>query len=286
MKVAIVGAGGLVGKELTKQFAEEHQVSPFTHRELDVTNPLAVQQVLLSERPHLIINCAVLGVAACEIDPGLAWSVNVVGAENLANTARNLDADFLQLSTNYVFDGKLPSDSFYTHKDIPSPVNVYGQTKLTGERAVTAASSRCFIIRTSWVFGDGKQNFFSTAHRSLRRSQKIRAVTDVRASVTNVRHLASRIRDIVSRRHYSTYHVVNEGCCSYYDFACEAGRVLGLPDLRLSQLIEPVLESALRQDAPRPPYTPMRCLTSDGLGLAALAPWPIALAEYIHEDLH
>ena len=198
MRVAIVGAGGLVGKELTRQFAEEHQVCPLTRRELDVLDAPAVKRVLFSESPELIINCAVLGVSACEIEPDLAWSVNVIGAENLANAARDLDADFVQLSTNYVFDGNRPRDSFYTLKDIPCPLNVYGKTKLAGERAVTAASPRCFIVRTSWVFGVSKENFFSTVHRCLRRSEKIRAVNDVSASVTNVRHLASRMRDIVS----------------------------------------------------------------------------------------
>ena len=78
---------------------------------------------------------------------------------------------------------------------------------------------------------------------------------------------------------------MNEGCCSYYEFAWEAGRLLGLPDSRLTQLIEPVLKSALRQDAPRPTHTPMRCLASEDLGLAPLPLWPLALAEYINEDL-
>lgn len=284
MKVAIAGAQGLVGKELTRQFAKEHQVSPLTHRDLDVTDAEAVKRVLFAERPTLIINCVVLGVDACEIEPALAWSVNVAGAENLASAANALDADFLQLSTNYVFDGKLPADSVYTVKDVPCPINVYGQTKLAAEHEVSAASRRCFIVRTSWVFGVGKESFLSTAHRSLNGSNKIQAITDVRASTTYVRDLGSRIIEIVSRRHYATYHVVNGGSCSYYDFALEAGRVLKLPETELRQLIEPVKVSALRQNAQRPPHTPMRCLVSEDLGLAPLPDWRVALTEYIRDD--
>ncbi len=284
MKVAIAGAGGLVGKELTRQFAKEHQVLPLTHRDLDVTNAQAVRRLIRAERPALIINCAVIGVDACELEPTLAWSVNVAGAENLASAANSLDADFLQLSTNYVFDGKLAADSVYTLKDIPCPINVYGQTKLAGERAVSAASRRCFIVRTSWVFGVGKESFFSTAHRSLNRSEKIRVATDVRASTTYVRDLGSRIIEILSRRHYSTYHVVNGGSCSYYDFGLEAGRVLKLPDSQLMHLIEPVKAIELRQIAQRPAYTPMRCLVSEDLGLAPLRDWRAALREYIRDD--
>lgn len=285
MKVAIAGAGGLVGKELARQFAKEHQVWPLTHRDLDVTDGQAIRRVIFDQRPALIINCAVLGVDACEIEPALAWSVNVAGAENLASAANALDADFLQLSTNYVFDGKLAADSVYTVKDMPCPINVYGQTKLAAERAVSAASRRCFIVRTSWVFGVGKESFFSTAHRSLNRSEKIRAITDVRASTTYVRDLGLRIIEILPRRHYSTYHVVNGGSCSYYDFALEAGRVLKLPDSELMNLIEPVKVSALRQNAQRPPHTPMRCLVSEELGLAPLRDWREALAEYIRDSL-
>ena len=79
---------------------------------------------------------------------------------------------------------------------------------------------------------------------------------------------------------------MNEGCCSYFDFAWEVGHQLGLPDSRLTQLIEPVMEDVLRQDAPRPPHTPMRCLESQELGFAPLPVWPLALAEYINDDLH
>ncbi|MGI9165926.1 MAG: dTDP-4-dehydrorhamnose reductase [Pyrinomonadaceae bacterium] len=284
MKVAIAGARGLVGKELTRQFAKEHQVSQLTHRDLDVTDAEAVKRVLFAERPTLIINCAVLGVDACEIEPALAWSVNVAGAKNLASAANALDAGFLQLSTNYVFDGKLPADSVYTVKDVPCPISVYGQTKLAAEHEVSAASRRCFIVRTSWVFGVGKESFFSTAHRSLNRFKKIQAITDVRASTTYVRDLGSRIIEIVSRRHYATYHVVNGGSCSYYDFAMEAGAVLKLPDSELRHLIEPVNVSALRQNAQRPPHSPMRCLVSEDLGLAPLPDWRVALREYIRDD--
>lgn len=284
MKVAIAGADGLVGKELTRQFAKDHQVWPLTHRDLDVTDAQAVRRVFFAERPSLIINCAVLNVDACELEPTLAWSVNVAGAENLASTANAIDADFVQLSTNYVFDGKLAADLFYTLKDMPSPISVYGQTKFAGERAASAASRRCFIVRTSWVFGVGKESFFSTAHRSLNRSEKIRAITDVRASATYVSDLVSRIIEILPRQHYSTYHVVNGGSCSYYDFALEAGRVLKLPDSELVHLIEPVKVRELRLTAQRPLYTPMRCIVSDQIGLAPLRDWRVALADYICDD--
>lgn len=270
MKIAIAGAGGLVGKEFTRQLSDEHHVLPLTRSDLDITDAQAVRRVILDERPALVINCAVLGVEACEPEPLLAWSVNVRGAENLAKTAAAIDAEFLQISTNYVFDGKRESDSFYTLEDVPIPLNVYGRTKLAGERAVIAAARRCFIVRTSWVFGIGKENFFSTAPRFLHSSKKICAITDVWASATYVRDLVSRVIEIVSLRHYSTYHVVNNGLCSYYDFALEAAHILKISDSELRRLIEPVRICEFHHHAKRPRYTPLHCIVSEEIGLAGL----------------
>jgi dTDP-4-dehydrorhamnose reductase len=284
MKVAVVGAGGLVGKEFTRQFSKIHQVLPLTHQDLDLTDAQAVRRVIIAEQPALIINCAVLGVDACELEPSVAWAVNVSGAEHLAEAAEAIDAEFVHLSSNYVFDGLRSSGTSYTIDDIPTPVNVYGQTKLAGERAVKAVSRRSFIIRTSWVFGTGKENFFSAAHRSLKSKQKIRAITDVWANSTYVRDLAMRVLEILPLRHYSTYHVVNSGLCSYYDFAVEAAHIVGLSDSEQEQLIEPVKLREMQRKAKRPPYTPMRCTVSEELGLAPLRDWRAALAEYIRDD--
>ena len=268
MKILIVGAGGLVGKEFARQFSNGHQVLALTHSDLDITDTPDVRRIILDERPGLVVNCAVVGVDACELDLSLAWAVNVVGAENLAKAAADVDAEFLQISSNFVFGGTRKDDSFYTIKNVPTPINMYGQTKLAGERAVGSTSRRSFIVRTSWVFGAGKENFFSRAPRSLHAAKKIRAITDVWASATYVRDLVSRVREILTFRYYSTYHVVNDGLCSYYDFALEAARILKIPDSDLTQLIEPVKLCDLRLQAKRPRCSPMRCTVSEELGLA------------------
>ena len=123
MKVVIVGAGGLVGNEFVRHLSARHDVVSFTHRELDITDSETVTRVILDERPALIINCAVLGVDACERNPQLAWSVNVSGAESLAKTATAVDAEFVQFSSNYVFDGKPDRNTFLTIEDTPAPLS-------------------------------------------------------------------------------------------------------------------------------------------------------------------
>jgi dTDP-4-dehydrorhamnose reductase len=281
MKVAIVGAGGLLGNEFARHLSPHHDVLSLRHLDLEITDSEAVSNVILNERPELIINCAVLGVDASEVDPSLAWSVNVAGTENLAHAANAVDAELLQLSTNYVFDGERSRDSPYTIKDGPAPINTYGQTKLAGERAASAAAKRCFIVRTSWVFGAGKHSFFSAAPRSLCSGLKIRAITDVWASSTYVRDLVPRVMEIVALHHYATYHVVNSGLCSYYEFALEAARILRTSESELMALIEPVKLGDLQLRARRPLFTPMSCSVSKEIGLAPLRDWRAALAEYL-----
>lgn len=284
MKILIAGAGGLLGQAFTRYYAQEHHVLPLTHSELDITDASAVNRLTQAERPALIINCVVLGVDTCELEPGKAWAVNVIGAENLARAATASEAEMLHFSTNFVYDGKRANGDYYTVVDTPDPINVYGQTKLAGEQAVRTYAPRSFIVRTSWVFGPGKVNFFSNAHRSLQAGQPLRAITDVWANTTYARDLVGRVAEILPRRHYATYHLVNSGLCSYYEFVVEAARLLEIPAAQQARLIEPVKLAELSQPAARPRYTPMRCLVSDELGLAPLRNWRLALAEYIHQD--
>jgi dTDP-4-dehydrorhamnose reductase len=283
MKIIITGAGGLVGARLARHLGANHQVLPLGRRDLDITDREAVFQIIFRERPELIINCAVLGVDECEREPALAHAINTEGPRTLAEAAAGVSAEFLHFSTNYVFDGAREKQSPYTNDDEPRPVNVYGETKLAGERAVRAASSRSFIVRTSWVYGAGKDSFLGTVHRHLLAGERVRAITDVWANTTHVADLAARTEEIFERHHYATYHVVNGGVCSYAEFAREAARLVGVADAEVNELIEHVEEASVRRLARRPRYTPLRCLASEALGLAPRRDWPTALAEYVAE---
>jgi dTDP-4-dehydrorhamnose reductase len=283
MKIIITGAGGFVGKELTRFFSTEHQVTALSRRDLDITDCDAVRRVVSDARPDLVINCAVLGVDVCEADPALAQAVNIAGPKYLAEAVAEIDAEIMHLSTNYVFDGDREADSYYTIRDAALPINQYGKTKLAGELAVTQAAPKSYVVRTSWVFGAGKENFFSGAVRALAARRPVRAVNDLWASVTNVVDLVSRINEILAHRRYATYHVVNDGCCSHYDFAAEVARRLRLPEAEANALINSVAEAEMQRLAPRPRYTPMRCLVSAELGLPPLRHWQAALSDFLGE---
>jgi dTDP-4-dehydrorhamnose reductase len=284
MKIAITGAAGLDGRHLAERLAVRHDVRSLKHAELDVTDGPGVLRLVAGERPQLIINCAVVGVDECERDPVKARAVNVGGPKNLAEAAAAEGAETIHFSSNYLFDWKETGREPYTADDEVRPLNAYGRTKLEGEEAVRLAAPRGYIIRTSWVCGQGKDSFLGTAAKRLNSGKAVRAITDTWAKTTYVEDLVSRVEEILIYRRYGTYHLVNEGVCSYYHFAREAARLVGLSEDEANRLIEPAREDETGREAIRPRYTPMRCLLSEDLGLSPMRGWREALAAYVKES--
>ncbi|HEX4934748.1 MAG TPA: SDR family oxidoreductase [Gemmatimonadaceae bacterium] len=247
MNIVVTGASGLIGSTLVRRTG----ATGLTHRDLDITDPAAVRAVMHTLRPELVINCAVIGVDECESDPALAEAVNVTGPVNLARHAPAI----IHFSTNYVLD----------------PVNVYAKTKLAGEEAVIAANAQALVIRTSWVFGRGKESFLSTAAAKLARGERVRAITDTFASTTWVEDLVTRV--MAMRGRTGVHAVVNEGMLSYEDFALEVARLVGADP----SLIDRITEAGMKRLAPRPRSTPMR---SD----PPMRPWQEALREYVRSS--
>lgn len=278
-RVLITGASGLVGSSLADAYCRTGaEVMALRHAELDITDADVAGETIERLRPDLVFNGAVIGVDVCEADPLLAESVNVSGPEQLAAAAERIGATIVHFSSNYVFDGERATNP-YTIDDDARPINVYGATKLRGERAVAAAATRAFIIRTSWVFGPGKESFLSGVAARLPRGERVQAITDTFASTTFVGDLVARVIAIVERGRSGTYHVVNDGVCSHETFAREAARLVGLSEA--TPLIELATEASLGRLARRPRWTPMRCLLSERLGLPPMRRWEDALADYV-----
>ncbi|MGZ8426994.1 MAG: dTDP-4-dehydrorhamnose reductase [Candidatus Binatia bacterium] len=281
MKMLITGAAGLVGSHLARHLARKHEVLPLQHGDLDITDRAAVRRCLLHEKPALVFNCAVLQVDESEQQPAKAEAVNVDGPRCLAEAANDVGAEIVHFSTQYAFDGEPVGRLPYTLHDEPRPVNNYGRTKVAGEAAVLAACARSFIVRTSWVYGSGKKSFLCTVHNDLKAGKRVCAIDDIWSSTTYVADLIERVLVILSTGKYGTYHLVNDGICSYYEFALEAGRVLGLTRGQIDLLIEITHERDMKRVAARPRYTPLRCLLSEQLGLPPMREWRAALAEYV-----
>jgi dTDP-4-dehydrorhamnose reductase len=281
MKVLVTGAAGLIGRHVAERFAPDHDVLALTHHDLDIADRDSVIRTVSAAKPALILNCAVVQVDESEQDPTKAQAVNIEGPRALAEAANRVGAEIVHFGTQYAFAGAPIGRAAYTIKDDLQPVNLYGRTKVAGEAAVRDGCARSYIIRTSWVYGKGKNSFLCTVHTDLLAKKRVRAIADIYSSTTYAVDLVNRILQIVARQRYGTYHVVNDGVCSYYEFALEAGRLVGLGKHQLESLIEVVREEEMDRPAARPRYTPMRCLVSEELGLAPMRDWRAALAEYV-----
>ena len=239
MRAVVTGAGGLIGATLLRRTGW----TGLSHRDLDITDERAVASL----QADLVVNCAVIGVDECEANPILARAINVDGPRSLARVAPR----FIHFSSNYAID----------------PVNVYGQTKLEGERAVLKANPHALVIRTSWVFGRGKDSFLSTVPSKLARGERVTAISDTFASATYVEDLVTALLSMIDAS--GLHALVNEGVLSYLDFAREAASLVGAPE----SLIDVVAETRLR-----PRYTPMS-------PSVVMRPWQAALAAFIRDIL-
>ena len=285
MKILITGAAALVGRYFAARARRQHEVIALTRSELDITDQAAVERTVARHKPDLIANCAVVQVDESEQNPAKARAVNVEGPRFLAEAANRNGVEIVQFSTQYAFDGEPIGREFYTIEDRVQPINNYGKTKVAGEDAVRAACTRHYIIRTSWVFGVGKDSFLCTVPIDLRVGKRVRAIDDIWSSTTYAADLIDRVLEIQQRRHYGIYHIVNDGVCTYYEYALEAGKLAGLERAQIDRLIEITHERDMQRVAARPRYTPMRCILSQQIGLTPMRPWREALAAYVKGEL-
>lgn len=280
MKILITGANGLVGRALVKECSGRgDDVSAYDHKALDIGDPRAVETIIGEQRPDAVINCAAwTDVDGCESDPDRAQRVNALGPENLARASRNAGAVLVTISTDYVFDGR--KDGFYTQRDQPLPISVYGNSKLEGERRAQLAHARTIVVRSGFIFGPGGKNFLSNVVSLAKRGAKLKAIRDCWGTPTYGRDLAARLRELAVLDLPGTYHVVNSGDgASFETFTVEALRLAGLS----TDTLEVVDNDSLGRPAPRPRNSRMKCLLSPAIGLAPLPHWQEALAHFIRE---
>lgn len=281
MKVLIPGANGMVARAVTAVCEDAgDEVFPLDRDALDITDGEMVYDVLDRIRPDAVINTAAwTNVDGCELDIERAYAANARGPANLAVGCRRVGASLVTVSTDYVFDGA--KQGFYTQRDDPRPISVYGHAKLEGERTAQAANARTMIVRTGWVFGEHGRNFLSVIGEKLQRGEPVTAISDAFGTPTYARDLARRLRELAVKDLPGLYHVANPGGgVSYLGYVSELGRVLGVdPDLIRSNPMRDVM-----RPAPRPHNSCLRCLVSEAIGLAPLPVWTESLREFASQN--
>jgi dTDP-4-dehydrorhamnose reductase len=203
-KVLLLGKSGQVGWELERCLATVCEVVALDHQGMDLANPDSIRKTVREIRPSLIINAAAYtAVDKAEAEAELAMAINGIAPGILAEEAKRLGAALIHYSTDYVFDGTKRSP--YTEDDEPHPLNVYGKTKLAGERAIQAVGAPYLILRTSWVYGARGKNFLLTILRLAQEKQELRIVDDQTGAPTWSRFIAQATAQIVGHALYASH---------------------------------------------------------------------------------
>ena len=290
-RVVICGAAGQLGHELSLVFeAAGCQVLRQVRAQLDLTNAPLVERTLAAFEPELVINSAAYNmVDVAEQEPQAAYQVNALAVRNLAVACRQLDARLVHFSTDYVFDGRKSSP--YVEVDAPGPINVYGRSKLAGERAVAAGNRRHIIVRTSWVYSPWRKNFVKTILRLAGERDQLRIVADQRGCPTAACDVAAAclqtaMRCVLDSKRviFGTYHYAGLGEATWCEFARTIVNLAGNRLARSPEIVA-IPTTAHPTLAARPPDTRLDCTAIVQAFGVKLHPWRESLANTIDELL-
>jgi dTDP-4-dehydrorhamnose reductase len=213
IKTLILGAGGMLGMDLCKVFPDAEKLR---HSDLDITNREQVIQSIERIKPDIVINAAAYtDVDGCEENQKLAFDINGQAPGYVAQSCSSAGATLVHFSTDYIFDG---SKKEYVESDRPHPINVYGESKLLGEKNIIQCMDDYRIIRTSWLFGAHGRNFVKTIRKLSREMETVKVVNDQFGKPTYTVDLAWKTALIIEQAP-GIYHITNEGVCSWYEFA-------------------------------------------------------------------
>lgn len=281
MNILITGANGQLGTEMRNVSAGSKDKYIFTDvAELDITDAVAVDRFVASEKLDVIVNCAAYtNVDKAEDDEQAADLINHKAVAILATTAAKYGATLIHISTDYVFDGS--STIPYRENNATSPIGAYGRTKLSGERAVIESGCRYLIFRTAWLYSPYGKNFMKTMIKLTAEKDNINVVFDQVGTPTSAADLAALIYVVITDRmldRQGIYHFSNEGVCSWYDFAVEVRDLCGnICDIR------PCHSNEFPSKVERPHYSVLDKTKVKNTFGAAVPYWKDSLKECIQK---
>jgi dTDP-4-dehydrorhamnose reductase len=257
-KVLLIGAKGQVGQELQVTLPFLGEVISIGREELDLTNSEKIGQLIREIHPDYLVNAAAYtAVDKAETEPELAYAINATAPKIMAESAEKIQAKFLHISTDYVFDGR--KNTPYLETDLTNPLGVYGQSKLRGEEEIKTVNSQAIILRTAWVYGSyGKSNFVKTMLRLGKEREELKVVVDQVGSPTWAKDIAAAITHLLinADNPAGIYNFTNSGIASWFDLTkaiFEEAKISGIP-LKIQRVI-PITTAEYPTPAVRPAYS-------------------------------
>jgi len=251
-EVLITGASGQLGKEFVKVLSSKGiDFVALERKDLDVTNFEKVYKTLKEINPSVVINCSAYNqVDLAETEILKAFSTNAIGPYNLAITCREIKAKLIHYSTDYVFDGI--KKGLYTEEDSPNPLNQYARSKLLGEELVKQVLEDYLILRVSWVYGEGTQNFLYKLKEWAKKQEVLKVVVDEFSVPTSTKTIVEVTLKAIDAGLTGLYHLTNSGYASRYEWAKEYFKLKGI-----NKLIYPALQADFNLPAKRPKWSVM-----------------------------
>ena len=287
MKILVTGCNGQLGRAINKVYEEEVKSGDVTIintdfgvegvRDIDITDIDSVRSIVKETEPDVIINCAAYtNVNAAESNEDVAYKINAEGPKNLAIVSNEAGIKLVHVSTDYVFDGTKRTP--YVETDDPKPLGAYGRTKYAGEQFVMENTDKYFIVRTAWLYGDGK-NFVRTMLGLAETHDEVSVVCDQIGSPTSAMELARGIKVLVPTEEYGIYHGTCENKCSWADFTEEIFMLAGK-----NTKVNHITTDMYPTPAERPAYSVLDNKAFRERLNYTFADWKYAIEEYMNEE--
>ena len=282
MKVCVIGGNGQLGSDVVQVFQNNgDDVRALGHTDIELADVDSVATCLKSIVPEVVVNTAAMHhVEQCEKQPEKAFAVNAMGSRNLAMVTRDLGSVLVHISTDYVFDGEKAEP--YVEEDAPVPLNVYGNSKLSGEQFVRTLNDKHFVLRVSAIYGKhpcrakGGLNFVELMLKLARERGKVRVVDSEYVSPTPTVEVARQIVALSNSNAYGLYHATAEGSCSWYQFAQE---IFALTNTKVT--LEIAGPDEFPAKVPRPRYSVLENAALKAHHMNTFKPWQAGIREYL-----
>jgi dTDP-4-dehydrorhamnose reductase len=277
MKILLLGHRGMLGSDLLFQLGRKHEIIGLDKDEIDITSEFECRRTIQDNMPDIVINAAAYtDVDGCEKAKDECFAVNAEAVKYIAESCRKDNIRIIHFSTDYVFDGN--GNEPYREDSLCNPVNVYGESKLAGERYLQERSSNYILIRTEWLYGRNGRNFVRTILEKARTVNKLEVVDDQTGSPTYTRDLAAAVDLLIERNIAGIFHLTNRGSCSWFQFAKTILQVAGVT----SVTVLPIKSAQLNRPAKRPAYSVLSMQKFIQTTGKIMQPWQLALQDYLH----